>query len=112
MISLLGSSLLSMFSGIVYCRLVVHCFISKSHLGMSTCLPFLVRVNSFYMFYRSSQLPRNFKRSLFFPLCTPPLCKCTTISLSIVQWRGCFQVLAMTNNAAIDIFEHLSVWYD
>ena len=63
--SLLGSSLLSRFSGIVICGQVFHCFMSKSHLWTSTyyiCLSRSGLPHSMWFFSRSS----NFKMSLFY----------------------------------------------
>ena len=110
--SLVVSFLLSIFSGIVNCKMFVLCFISRSHLGVSTyyiCLSGSGLTHSFMMFFRSSNLPINFRIHYFYPLCSTPLCKYTIISLSILQWRGCFQVLAVKNNVAVNIVEHLSL---
>ena len=38
------------------------------------------------MFSRSIHLSANFKMSLFLPLCSIPLCKCTTFSYSFFSW--------------------------
>ena len=50
----------------------------------------------------------------FFLLYSTPLCKCTTFLYpsSLKGHLGCFQVLAMTNNAAMNIVEHMSLWHD
>ena len=89
--SLLGSSLLSRFSGVVNCRLVFLCFMSKSHLWVST----------YDLYLSGSGLPRSIWcfldpficlkisiRPYFFLLCSTPVCKCTTFSLSILWSRG------------------------
>ena len=34
------------------------------------------------------------------------------IDSSVKGHLGCFQVLAMTNNTAMNIVEHMSLWYD
>ena len=83
-------------------------------------LSFCVWVTSLNMMLsRFMHLPANFKMSLFF-LCSTPLCKCSTSSLSLLWPRDkiieghldYFQVLAITNNTAMNIVEHMSLWYD
>ena len=87
--SLLGSSLLSRFSGIVICGLVFFDLYFKStYEWVHMILSFCIWVTSLKMMFSSStHLPTKFKIS-FFLLCIAPLCKCTTFSLSILRSRG------------------------
>ena len=105
-------SLLSRFSQVVDWRLAILCFMSKSHLWVIyTLFVFLGMVASLSMFVPSSvHLFENFKMSLFLPLSSTPLCKCTAFFLvhSLLEGHlGCFQVLNMTNNAAMNIAEQI-----
>ena len=78
-------------------------------------LSFWVWVASLNMiFFRSILLSANFKMS-FFSHCV--VFRCINIPhfiyLSLVGGHlGCFQVLVITNNAIMDIAEHMSLWYD
>ena len=100
--SFLGFSLLPHFSGIVDYRLVIRCFMSNIHLGMSTChvslsgLGYLIQD----IFFSSSiHWYTNFKMSLFFfPLLTDyysiMLMYHTFFIHSLVDVHlGCLQVL-------------------
>ena len=68
-----------------------------------------------YDVFRIHLFVHKFQDVIFFQLCSTPLCKCATSSLShsLVEGHlGCFQVLAMTNNAAVNIVEHMFLWHD
>ena len=67
------------------------------------------------MFSSSIHLPENFKMSLFFYVVYYFIVQMYHIFLihSLVEGHfGCFQVLAMTNNAAMNIAEHMFLWYN
>ena len=63
------------------------------------------------MFSRFIHLPENLKMSLFFSLCSTPLYYMYIFLIhSLVEGHlGSFQVLATTNNAAMNIVEHVLV---
>ena len=114
MYTLLGSSLLSRLFGIVDCRLVFFfaLCLEATYEWVHMIFVFLGWVTSLNVF--SSRSTENFKMS-FFLLCSTPLCKCITfffIQSSDERDLGCFHVLSITNNAAINIVEHMSLWYD
>ena len=90
---------------------------SKIHLWVSTYNISLFVSGLPYSIQCFLDLPicLQISRFHFFLLWGTPLCKCTTFSLSILQLRnnlGYFQVLAMTNNIAMNIVEHMSLWYN
>ena len=114
--SLLGSSLLYRFSGIVNCSQVL-CFMSKSHLWVSVyyfCLSGSRLPHSILCFLDPSICPQISRCRYFLLLC---LLRCEMyhiflIHSSVEEYLGCFQVLAMTNNTAMNIVEHMSLWQD
>ena len=71
-------------------------------------LSFLVWVTSLNrLFSRSIHLPVAFKMSFFF---CHVLLHC--VNVPDKEHLGCFQVLVMTNNATMNIVEHVFLWYD
>ena len=61
------------------------------------------------MFSSSIHFPAKFKMSLFFSVVNGPHFSYPFFDRSIEGHLGCFQVLAMTNKAAVNIVEHMSL---
>ena len=76
------------------------------------CLSGSGLLHSGWFFSTSVHLPVNFKVVFFLSLSSTPLCNCTTFSLFILQDEGhlgCFQVLTIMNNAAMNRVEQMSL---
>ena len=91
----------------------------KNHLWVSTydnCLSGSGLSHSVWCFLTPSICLQISRCLYFFLLCSTPLCKCITffflIHSSVEGHLGCFQVLTMTNKAAMNIVEHMSLWHD
>ena len=65
------------------------------------------------MFSRSIHLPMNFKMSFFSAVYyfIGQMYHIFLIHSSVEGNLGCLQVLAMTNNVAMNEVEHMSLWY-
>ena len=122
--SLLGSSLLSRFSGIVNCRLVFFAlclkatyeWVNRYLYRVKRYLSFWIWVTSLNMMFSSSiYLAANLKMSLFFLLCSTPLCKCTTFSLFILQSKGILVVTRFWLWQTVFLWIYLNtcpLWHD
>ena len=97
------------------CRLVILCFLCLVS-TMSEYIPFLsfyVWITSFRMGFPSICLQIS-RCHCFLLLSSTPLCKCTTLffyPFLVEEHLGCFQVLAVINNAAMNTVEQMSLWY-
>ena len=114
------------FFGAMDCSTCIFCFISNIHLGVSTHHVCLCGSGLFHSAWFSSSyihLPENFMMPLFFCFvfynhwvilhCVYTLCvyHIFFIYSSVKGHLGCFQVLAIMNNAAMNVVEQVSLWY-